>query len=517
MVWKNIVKTALIGTDRSELSEKTLDVLQKMGVDVEDNPANVLLEGATLYAQMRKAGFQPQVWKGEIPLPALQDETKICSRKSTEHLAMILMGTYENVLDDFIQQLIFNKKTLPPELLPELLEKCRTDQTLWQKLRFAIGERGYWLMEQNEEWYALNGLGRQQIKKDATVEWEEGTKIERLALLQYLRSNQPDEALELIESTWTEDDWQHRVEFLKILETNLSLADEPFLEKCLDGKRKDIRKTAISLLEKIEGSELRQRTWERLKQCIHVKDKEGKRPILEIELPEICDEGMIRDGVDPRKKWAKGGLKASYFAQMFLVVSPSRWEDFFGKEAAEVLEIFAQSEWAELLIQASIAATVRHGNENWIEAVGDFYFKNYKENRWADLDVKALLRNLPEHLFNRFAIQELKDFKIVLENSHPLVNLLTLNNSAWDKNLTLLLMKNLRYLISQNIDFSWNYTHYRNMLDRAAYGSETELYDILNQSWANDESYWTNWGKEIDNFLQVLKFRREVAVELGKS
>jgi len=516
MIWKNLIKTALIGTDRSDLSETTLAELKKLGVDLEATPANILLEGATLYAQMRKAGFQPKKWEGEIPFPSQKDESKICSKKSSEHLAMILNGTFTPALDNFIEQLIFNKKSLPPELLPELLEKCRSDKTLWQKLKNAIGERGNWLIEQNEDWHFLIGKTNQ-------VNWEDGTKDERLALLNHLRKTQPDEALENIESTWAEDDWQHQVEYLKTLEHNLSLADEPFLEKCLDEKRKDLRRTAAILLEKIEGSELRKRMWERLKNCINIKSRTAKKEKLEIELPETCDDKMLRDGIDPRKKWSKGGLKASYFAQMFIIVPPSKWEVFFDptsqgerKKAKEVLEIFIRSEWAELLVQASIESAVRHNDENWMEAIGHFCFKNHDKNRWEGLDVKALLEKLPEHLFNQFAIQELKDSKNVLENNEPFTQLLQLNESTWDKNLTLLLMKNLRYLISQNINYGWNMIHYRNMLDRAAYRSDPELFEILNNSWANDESYWTNWGKEIDNFLRVLKFRRDVVVELEK-
>lgn len=509
MIWKNLIKTALIGTDRSDLSETTLAELEKLGVDLEATPANILLEGATLYAQMRKAGFQPKKWEGEIPFPAQKDNSKICSKKSSEHLEMILNGTFAPALDNYIEQLIFNKKSLPPELLPELLEKCRSDKTLLQKLKNAIGERGNWLIEQNEDWHFLIG-------KTTQVDWEDGTKEERLALLNHLRKTQPDEALENIESTWQEDDWQHRVEYLKTLEHNLSLADELFLEKCLDEKRKDLRRTAALLLEKIEGSELRKRMWERLKNCINLKIRTGKKEKLEIELPETCDDEMLRDGIDPRKKWSKGGLKASYFAQMFIIVPPSKWEVLFDKKAKEILGIFIRSEWSELLVQASIAAAVRHQNENWMEAIAHFYFKNHDKNRWEGLDVKVLLGKLPKYLFNQFAIQELKDFKTILENGEPLVHLLTLNENDWDKNLTLLLMKNLRYLISQNINYGWNMIHYRNMLDRAAYGSDPELYEILNRSWANDESYWTNWGKEIDNFLRVLKFRRDVVVELGK-
>lgn len=510
MIWKNLIKTALIGTDRSDLSKSTLEEFEKLGVDIDATPANILLEGATLYAQMRKAGFQPEKWKDDIPFPAQKDKSKICSKKSSEHLAMILTGSFTPALDNYIEQLIFNKKSLPPELLPELLEKCRSDKTLWGKLKNAIGERGNWLIEQNEDWHFLVG-------KSTQVEWEDGTKEERLALLNHLRKTQPDEALENIESTWEEDDWQHRVEYLKTLKHNLSLADEPFLEKCLDEKRKDLRRTAAVLLEKIEGAELRKRMWKRLKNCVNLKSRTLKKEKIEIELPETCDDEMLRDGVDPRKKWHKGGLKASYFAQMFIIVPPSNWEVYFDKKAKEVLDIFIRSEWAELLVQASIASAVRHQDENWMEAIAHFYFKNHDKNHWEGLDVKELLEKLPDHLFNQFAIQELKDFKTILENSEPLVHLLQLNESTWDKNLTLLMMKNLRYLISQNINYGWNMIHYRNMLDRAAYGSDPELYEILDRSWANDESYWTNWGKEIDNFLRVLKFRRDVVVALEKS
>jgi hypothetical protein len=151
-----------------------------------------------------------------------------------------------------------------------------------------------------------------------------------------------------------------------------------------------------------------------------------------------------------------------------------------------------------------------------MEAIGDFYFKNYIKARWERLEMKSFYEVLPDHLMNKYAIQELKDYKDVLENDEPVVHLLQLNESTWNQNLTLLLMKNLKSIISQNINYGWNYIHYRHILDRAAYGSDTSLYDPLNKSWANDDSYWTNWGKEIDNFLQVMKFRRDMIIELKK-
>ena len=83
-----------------------------------------------------------------------------------------------------------------------------------------------------------------------------------------------------------------------------------------------------------------------------------------------------------------------------------------------------------------------------------------------------------------------------------------------DKDLTVHLMRNIKRVISQNISYSWQYVHYRNILESAGYCSDPNLYESLNKAWANDDDYWTGWGKEIDHFLQLLKFRRDMILEL---
>ena len=508
MVWEELIKVALIGTDLSQLSEGTKGTLQKLGVDTNATPAKVLLEGAAIYSQMQKAGYEPQSFKGDFLEPCEIGKTKVCSKKSTDQLSQILNGIYEDVLEEFIQYLIHYKKSLPPEMLPDLLEKCRSDKDLWKQIRFAIGDRGYWLIQQNPDWHFLGGT--------ANVEnWEIGTKSERLAILQFLRTKNPAVALEKIESTWEEDDLKQRVEFLKMLATNLSLADEFFLERCLDDKRKDIRKEAANLLSKLEGSKLIERMFVRVKGMITIKNRTAKKEKIDISLPDILQEEMIRDGLDPRKKWNKGGMKASYFAQMFIVVPPSRWESFFEKNAKEVLSIFVRSEWSELLVQASIDATIHWKDENWMAAIMDFYFANHDKQRWENLNLKKLFEILPSKIFNQFAIATLSKVKGALDDDEPVCILLERNRiNSWDKDLTVLLMRNIKRVISQNISYSWQYVHYRNILESAAYCSDPNLYESLNKAWANDDDYWTGWGKEIDNFLQILKFRRDMILEL---
>jgi len=508
MVWEDLIKVALIGTDLSEISEGTKDALEKLGVNTKETPAKVLLEGASIFSQMQKAGYEPQSFKGDLPEPCELSATKICSKKSSDHLAQILNGIYEDVLEEFIQYLIHYKKSLPPEMLPDLFEKCRSNKELWKQIRFAIDERGYWLIQQNPDWQFLAGT--------AEVEnWEIGTKDERLTILQFLRSKNPVLGLEKIESTWEEDDLKLRVAFVKMIDTNLSLADEDFLEKCLNDKRKDIRREAANLLSKLEGSKLIERMFERVKEMITLKSRTTKKEKIDITLPDILQEEMIRDGLDPRKKWGKGGMKASYFAQMFITIPPSKWELFFGKKAKEILSIFVRSEWSEMLVQVSIDATIHWKDENWMVAIMDFYFKNHDKDRWENLKLEKLYEILPAKIFNQFAITTLSKAKGAIDDDEPVCILLEKNRiNSWDKDLTIYLMRNIKRVISQNISYSWQYVHYRNILESAGYCSDPNLYESLNKAWENDDDYWTGWGKEIDNFLQILKFRKDMILEL---
>ena len=94
------------------------------------------------------------------------------------------------------------------------------------------------------------------VAEPAFQDWEYGTKAERLLLLDYLRKRHPKKALELIESTWSEDSFQDRQYYLDTLHTNLSETDEEFLESCLDDSRQEIRQVAALLLSKIENKNL---------------------------------------------------------------------------------------------------------------------------------------------------------------------------------------------------------------------------------------------------------------------
>ena len=197
--------------------------LDKLGVDTSQEATQVVLEGAALLSLINKTQGQIEDWKGSLPSPSKKESTTPCSQQSSNHLSLILNGTYEPALSEFLSQLINNKKALPPQMLPDLLDQCLSSPELWQKLRFSIGERGEWLIQQNPDWQILTATPQK-------IDWETGTRDQRIALLKHLRKTEPRKVIPIIKETWEEDSLKDRVKFIESLKINLSKKDESFLE-----------------------------------------------------------------------------------------------------------------------------------------------------------------------------------------------------------------------------------------------------------------------------------------------
>ena len=81
MIWDELAKIALIGTERAQLSENTLSALAKLGINAEGNPAKAILEAAALYHSLRRAGFPLQKQEPEFK-PIQPEESSPANRAS---------------------------------------------------------------------------------------------------------------------------------------------------------------------------------------------------------------------------------------------------------------------------------------------------------------------------------------------------------------------------------------------------------------------------------------------------
>ena len=67
MVWRELTKIALLGTERGTLSPELKAQLKAKGLDTTAFSATLVLKGAAFYNQVRKAAFPLPTFKGKIP------------------------------------------------------------------------------------------------------------------------------------------------------------------------------------------------------------------------------------------------------------------------------------------------------------------------------------------------------------------------------------------------------------------------------------------------------------------
>ena len=508
MYWNELVKLALLGTDRSTLSPAMKAELQGYGIDTEKEITEVILESAALYAPLQKAGFQPKQWDGIALSPSPEEELASCSIKSANHLSLILEGRYGFALTEFVERMADYNKCLPFELLPELLDKCVKDEALWHHLKPIIGQRGDWLIPLNPAWQKLAIRVSQE-------KWETGTKAERIAILKTLRRQDPAKGLALLLTTWAEDGLAEKAAFLKCLAIELSDLDEVFLEECLDFPRKEIRVNAAKLLSQLPNSELQKRIFRYLKIAVNVGQIDGVEK-LTIILPSPKDKVLIKDGINPKKKWKLGGVPTGMLFQMVAIVPPNKWEKHFQKQPAEILYLFSNNEWALMLIEGVAAAAALHESVDWAEAILRFWLANYTKHKWTQLDIKPILNKLPNEVFNEVLYEKLKAVKTLPDEHSPLIQLLQKENYVWDDRLTNRVMTQLKEWLGENVSYSWSGYQYRMMLKRAAYSVKPTMEKTLSHFWLADSNGWAGWEKDVQQFLNILSFRKEMLLELEK-
>ena len=156
MVWQDLVKTALIGTDKATPSVSTLENLEKMGIKAVDI-AEIVLEGAGVLTMLRKGGLPLNDFKEVLPEICEVENGRQCSSKSAKHLKEILNPKKDRQLGGALLEFIFyaqkNNKILPFELLPSLFHLFRDDKKMNEILKKVIGKRGAWLAKQNPDWF----------------------------------------------------------------------------------------------------------------------------------------------------------------------------------------------------------------------------------------------------------------------------------------------------------------------------------------------------------------------------
>ncbi|WP_433336915.1 DUF5691 domain-containing protein [Spirillospora sp. CA-294931] len=339
--WDEHVTAALLGTERRDAP-----VLPEAPGDVGD-AAGRLLDQAALLAVRRRAGLAPVSADPVTPIaPAPSEDAPAVPAAAAHRLARILSGEQLRVLPEWLDAAAGLGYRVPARLLPELLEKGRSDRVLRRPIAKAGGRRGVWLALQNTDWAYLVGAGDDPGGENV---WETGTRNQRVAYLTRLRGGEPAEAREVLGSTWAKEPAPDRAAFLATFEHNLSRDDEEFLESALEDRGKDVRQLASDLLARLPGSAYGERMAVRARACLRPEVRTVRmreQTWIMVEPPRAHDDDLARDGVPfhPSGSFTPGGrsggpvgTKAAWLREILARTPLSTWTDLLALPPMEIV------------------------------------------------------------------------------------------------------------------------------------------------------------------------------------
>lgn len=369
-----LIRAALLGTQREPLpapppETRLADLMANLnGVE----PEAILLSTAGALHLSDLAGQLP---RRAPPLPAgavpSAEDLSPCGARARQRLAAMLDGRFPSLLPEFLKALAQASHRVPDELLPAVLDYGVKAAALRPLILPALGQTGRWLAAQNPAWsYA----SPEADTWDGVAKiWQSGNADQRGGLLIQLRATRPEWGLTLTQTTWKSERPLVRNKFIRMLETGLSVTDEPFLEAALDDRDSTIRRYAGELLARIPNSRLMQRMTAYAPAVMHWSPDEDS-PIA-ITLPEPIPPEMVRDGVLPTTVGMTSNARRARISVILGAIPLAHWEAVWKASPDAIARAALASSWPRTVIRGFILAATRQRSAVWAQAllIGDNY------------------------------------------------------------------------------------------------------------------------------------------------
>ena len=503
--WETLVTAALLGTERQAFTPPAEvgllgELLSRLDAT---NPEAALLSAAAAVSLHQQVGQLPAIVRQPLPTACDLDDLPRCSAQANHHLNLMLSGEYAKVLPEWLAAVAAAGKRVPELNLPALLDLGQRKTDLQPAIAAVLGKRGHWLAAQNPDWNFITGT-----EDDAS--WETGNRAARKAVLSRWRSQDPEHARNALAATWKQETATEKTAFLETFQTQLSMADEPFLESVLSDRSKDVRRVAADLLARLPDSHLCQRMTER----VHRYIKFGPNQTLEVTLPEALDPDLLRDGIEPKVPYNYSmGEKAWWLLQIVAATPLSVWTATQCTPET-LVQAAAQGEWTPIFWQGWKRVTIRQRSPDWVPALLEFHLATTQDVTYLqDDDLQQLMALLPEAEAEALALNQLQTKGV--ENSAAL-RLLYQVRSAWSVQLSQAVLNALHQSITASqIQRLWlpleALKEFVLWISPTLMAEATSLAEAVEKrsDWpaSNTQGYFL---KEIEQFLALLQFRQDM-------
>jgi hypothetical protein len=365
-LWNTLLSSALLGTERGgKLKVSGESPLERSLTKLSSQDSErALLGSAALISQHRRSGKTLPEQKITALEPAPLETRELIGLKAQFHLEQILSGSFREVLQEWLELCEQAQKRVPERYVVALLEHGRNDTQKRELILKVIGGRGRWLATLNSSWKYAFPI---ETGEDDDL-WLNGSLGARKEAFSRTRASDPAKARKWLEETWKGETGEARDALIVLLETGLSLEDEPFLERALDDRRKGVREPAVEMLSRLQGSAYQKRMLERLIPLLT-----WKKGRLEVELPKVFDKSMTRDGIEDKKVDSERGQRAIWLSEMLSRVPLPLWNMHFSATPLELIVGLQNDDFKMDVIWAWRGSLERfRQNLEWAEALRDF-------------------------------------------------------------------------------------------------------------------------------------------------
>lgn len=361
------LRHAIVGTDKSFFTPTDLaQIAQQYAINTHNKSKEaLLLQIGAIQGVQNKAGFISATFNTPLPIAAPAETLPHIPPNVVARLTQLLVTSPEGgaIISELLNLIAQKGFCVNPSVLPYLLNWAKNRKELHPTIAQVIGERGRWLAQQNPEWDFVQHT--QQPQTSLAIDWQTATLAQRLPYIIHLRQTQPQQATQLLQSTWHEENAEAAKAFLEPMSINLSANDEAFLVMISTDKRKTVRSLILDLLAQIPQSAYQTKLAAYVDTLINVSKSWLMPTKINLQLPTQINQQLQELGVEEKTKLVQGNERINWLAQLIVRLNPNYWAQKIG-DIAQTLSAINKTDWANELTQAITLQAIFHKHDAWL-------------------------------------------------------------------------------------------------------------------------------------------------------
>jgi len=368
--WNNIVNTALLGTDKRQVSSNELpaeiaEVYEQLATNETLDKEEKFLQITSVAFNYRQCGSTLFLKEDFIFQKAPAETKAYCNAKALQVLSDILQEQSYSLLEFWLQHCYKQQQIVLPEMIPTLFGIAANKKNLSIIISQCCGERGLWLSGFNPEWnfYTLEN------DDDA---WQNGTAEQRKKVIKKLHQADPAKAREWLQQTWSSENANAKAELMKQLATSVTEDDVAWLESLQEEKSQKIKDVVLTLLKQIPASSIVTSYRGIVEKSITLKKEKAflgmiNKTALHIQLPGI-HENIFKTGIEKLSNTKEFTDEEFVIFQLMQFNPPENYETHFNSSPEQVISYFQKEKATQKFLGAIVDSIITFKNNKWATA-----------------------------------------------------------------------------------------------------------------------------------------------------